>query len=138
LVWDRDTDRLQRENAETLPNVPTTVQTAYARLYDSGNKTMVYVKQYADGLKHFVVVRPDGIVIEQGPWKGRLITQFPKGSGRQRQMEVRWERETRPASDDVNAGASRAPSVPGLVSASPPRTGEPAEPNAMEASEDRG
>lgn len=93
LIWDNDKNILHAKKAEWLPSVPETLRNAAVRIVDQRSGNRIYVRQYVDGTKHMVVVSPDGIVEEQRPFKGWLITQFPyAGEGHQDSMVIDWER----------------------------------------------
>jgi hypothetical protein len=93
LIWDSDLDRLAPQKAQWLPNVPETLRNADARLRDPDSGNRVYVHTYADGSKHMVVVRPDGVVEDQKPFSGKLITQFKRAhGGRQDDFETEWKK----------------------------------------------
>lgn len=76
-----------------IPMVPETLAHAAVRLDDKERGTRIYVREYGDGSKHMVVVRPDGTVETHKAFKGALITQFPEGErSRQQHMEIDWVR----------------------------------------------
>jgi hypothetical protein len=76
-----------------LPNLPMTLRTASVRIVNPENGNRLYVKQYANGQKHVVVVSPDGIVKEQQAFTGSLITQFPKeGNVKIENYRIDWVR----------------------------------------------
>jgi len=94
LVWDNEKDMIKIDKARWLPNVPTTLTTASIRLADHKTGNRVFVKSYSNGTRHMVVVAPDGVVLEQKPFTGRLVTQFPSTTGARREgMIIDWERE---------------------------------------------
>ncbi len=93
LLFDNTNDRLDPAKSAWLPAVPDTLANAAVRLVDPVSGNRVYVREYNDGTKHMVVVKPDGTVQEQKAFTGSLITQFPGTSaGRQGDMRMDWVR----------------------------------------------
>jgi len=93
LVWDNEKDAIHLDKAKWLPNVPETLRNAAARVVDQQSGNRIYVRAYNNNEKHMVVVAPDGNVIEQESFKGKLITQFPYiKPGKQGNMIIDWER----------------------------------------------
>ncbi len=93
LLFDHSLNRINPEKARWLPMVPETLENAAVRLIDAESKNRIYVREYSSGQKHMVIVKPDGTVVEQKPFSGKLITQFPEGErSRQAHMEIDWVR----------------------------------------------
>jgi hypothetical protein len=100
LVTNSETKKFEAHKAAWMAMVPETLQNAAVRVIDSKTGNRVYVRQYPGGLKHMVVVEPDGTVEDQKPFKGALITQFPEKNergiidqgNRQRYMKIDWVR----------------------------------------------
>jgi hypothetical protein len=94
LIWDNNKNILHLEKAKWLPNVPDTLENAAKRLVDEKSGNRIYVRAYQDDTKHMVVVSPKGEIIEQKPFIGSLITQFPYNKGsRHDNMKFDWERK---------------------------------------------
>jgi hypothetical protein len=93
LIFDNEGSRLDASKAEWLPMVPDTLANAQLRLVDDETGNRLFVRQYSDGTKHMVVVAPNGVVEEQLPFQGGLITQFPdERRTRRGNMVVDWVR----------------------------------------------
>lgn len=93
LIFDNTLMRLAPQKAQWLPNVPETLKNAEKRLSDPESGNRLYVRTYNDGTKHLVIVRPDGVVEDQKPFSGKLITQFKTDrGGRQGRFPVEWEK----------------------------------------------
>lgn len=93
LLFDNDASLLHADKAKWMPAVPQTVGGAAVRLLDETTGNRIYVRQYPGGQKHLVVVRPDGMVEEQKPFSGALITQFPDSpKSRRTGMKIDWVR----------------------------------------------
>ncbi len=94
LVWDNEKDGIHIEKVKWLPNVPNTLSGAAVRIIDSRSGNRIYVRAYSEGTRHMVVVAPDGKVVEQEAFTGKLVSQFPyAGRGRQDSMRIDWERK---------------------------------------------
>jgi len=94
LVWDNDKDTIHIQKAKWLPNVPDTLKNAAVRIVDKKTDNRIYVREYKNKTRHMVIVSPDGTVIEQESFTGKLITQFPYlKKGLQEEMVIDWERD---------------------------------------------
>jgi N12 class adenine-specific DNA methylase len=114
LIWNDDKNALHIEKAKWLPNVPVTLENAAVRLVDSKSGNRVYVRAYQDGIKHMVVVNPEGAVVEQEPFEGGLITHFPYlRPGRQENMKIDWERDGLGRSQENPNPTSPVSTIPG-------------------------
>jgi len=114
LVWDNGKDMIHIEKARWLPNVPGTLENAAVRLIDQESGNRIYVRSYNNNVKHMVVVAPDGHVIEQKSFKGKLVTQFPYAEqSRQDSMIIDWERKGEGRSQGTPNPTSPASAIPG-------------------------
>jgi hypothetical protein len=90
LIRRTETNSIDPEKAAWLSRVPETLANAQVRLDDTQEKSRIYVRRYAGGMNHAVVVRPDGTVLEQRAFTGHLETHFPiKSLHRTRQQYLR-------------------------------------------------
>lgn len=106
---DDGTRSYDRAKAAWFGAVLDTVRTASRVVFDPDNKSHLYVKRYADGEIHFVVVDARGQAVEQGTGMARLVTQFPGViRGNKAEMIITWERATSNA-------AGRGQGDPGAV-----------------------
>jgi hypothetical protein len=128
LIWDDERNQLHRGKAGWLPSVPDTLRNADLRLRDPETGNRVYVRDYDDGTRHMVVVRPDGTVEDQKPFTGKLITQFP-GHERSRQTDfpVEWSKarsQSQGTSAAAPTGSSRLDARPSVSDSTlPPEAG---------------
>ncbi len=133
LIRDEKTNRIQQDKAAWLPRVPETLARAQVRLVDAQTGNRVYVRKYADGVQHAVVVKPDGKVESQRAFTGSLTTQFPLGKGdRQFFMRVDWVRSDLTSNGEGRRQNAPNPTPPGST-VSGPRQGafqnDPTRPN---------
>lgn len=84
------------DKARWIPNVVDTLENAAARIKDDETHNDIYVRMYADGTKHMVVVDPTGRISGTGLFQGDMTTQFPylprRGKDKQGRFIVEWER----------------------------------------------
>lgn len=104
LIRNNETQTINAEKAAWLPRVVDTLKNAQARIIDQRERSRIFVRKYAGGVIHAVVVRPDGTVKSQEAFTGHLETQFPLASAkdsRQKHMIVDW---VRPDIDEKGMG----------------------------------
>jgi hypothetical protein len=95
LIRDRDTNTVHISKAQSLPLLRGTLEHAAVRLIDPDTGYRVYLRQYGDGTKHGVIVKPDGEVESQKSFTGALTTQFPFTESNERgkgHWEIDWVR----------------------------------------------
>lgn len=107
LITFGDRRTLDTTKAAWLPMVPSTLQDAAVILQDTENGSRIYVRKYADGTRHMVVVSSGGVVSDQGKFDAGLITQFPAvGEGRRNRMPIVWERMNAPLGSQTSGGVA--------------------------------
>jgi hypothetical protein len=125
LGRDEESNRIVPSKVRWVPMIAETLREAPARIYDPKTQNRIYVRDYEGHGKHMVVVRPDGLVIDQGPADARLITQFPYTSGgNQEGMVIQWARPDGGSKAQHGDPVPAQPTIPSHASGQPRRKGE--------------
>jgi hypothetical protein len=77
MIRVNESNSIDLSKARWIPNLLNTLRGAAVRLVNPRNGYRLYVKRYGNGMRHVVVVSPDGRVESQKALAGNLITQFP-------------------------------------------------------------